>query len=95
MLGKDLGIHQLTFFKSKSDLLTKSGKANDKELETDMCKNFRLAIVQEIDEEHVVFLSDCSLTDGPSNEALLYNNFNKFKAYKIASDKSFHELSIA
>ena len=31
---------------------------------------------------------------GGSNEALLYNNFNKFKAYKLAGGKNFHVMTI-
>lgn len=42
----DIGLHHVMFFDDKTELHKKLGKEDDAELEKDLCKKFRIALVE-------------------------------------------------
>ena len=42
----DIGLHQVMFFDDKTELHAKLGKNDDAELEKDLCKKFRIILVE-------------------------------------------------
>ena len=82
------------FFDDKTKLHAKLGKNDDAELEKDLCKKFRISLVEEDKKDTHIFLSECMLLLSDTNKVILYNNLNKFESYKVPKLKHFHDLSI-
>ena len=82
------------FFDDKTELHAKLGKNDDAELEKDLCKKFRISLVEVSKQETHLFMSECLLLLSDTNKVILYNNLNKFETYKLDSSKHFHDLDI-
>lgn len=92
---KEIGLHHVMFFDDKTELHAKLGQADDAALEKDLCKKFRISLVEEGVKESHIFLSECLLLLSDTNKVILYNNLNNFAAYKVDSGEQFQDLDVA
>lgn len=93
---ESLGIQLLTVFPDKAKLAESSSlSADSSDLETDLCNQFRLSIIQETPTGTHIFLSECS-RHLKGDKLILSNSFAKAPAYEMPKSlENFQDMSVA